>query len=196
MSRSALICFLNSDYVTGVRDYDEVTALPLSWYWSLKRHTWIMLRFYHISLTIVWVVILILLDFIRKFRFVLWGIAMGSSARFCGLWDKDVRNIKGGKISQELFGWWYCHLDSIFQSFWFDLKFAIVRSLTAMASCKFLLTSLIVSNSWANSSHWVVRATFSAHISENLSSFFHLERAADSRFFLRLFNCLKALTSS
>ena len=63
-----------------------------------------MLRFYHISLTIVWVVILVLLDFIRKFRFVLWGIAMGSSARFCGLWDKDVRNIKGGKISQELFG--------------------------------------------------------------------------------------------
>ena len=42
MSRSALICFLNSDCVTGVRDYDEVTALPISWYWSLKRHTWIM----------------------------------------------------------------------------------------------------------------------------------------------------------
>ena len=196
MSRSALICFLNSDYVTGVRDYDEVTALPLSWYWSLQLHTWIMLRFYHLSLTIVWVVILVLLDFIRNFRFEFWGIAMGSSARFCRLWNKDGRNIKGSKISQELFGWWYCPLDRIFQSFWFDLKLAIVRSLTAMASRKFLLTSLIVSNSWSNSSHWVVRAIFSAHISENLSSFFHLERAADSRFFLRLFHCLKALTSS
>ena len=63
-----------------------------------------MLRFYHISLTIVWVVILVLLDFIRKFRFVLWGIAMGNSARFYGLQDKYVGNVKGGKISKELLG--------------------------------------------------------------------------------------------
>ena len=63
-----------------------------------------MLKFFHISLTIVWVLIWILLDSIRKFRFILWGIAMGNSARVYVLKDKYVGNIKGGKISKELFG--------------------------------------------------------------------------------------------
>ena len=63
-----------------------------------------MLKFFHISSTIVWVVILILLDFIRKFRFILWGIAMGNGARVYVLKDKYVGNMKGGKISQELLG--------------------------------------------------------------------------------------------
>ena len=172
--------------------------LPCLWADIDRRN--VAFEWLHISFTIVWVSFWfcwsLFGNFLGNFRFAIWGFALGNSAR--GMWLRiTVLEIWGKeKIGNEHLMWWSGNRGRPFQNFWSGVRVAIIWSLAAMAAAKALLVSSILPKSCTRSSCWAASATFSAHKSENLSSFFHLDRAADVRFFLRLCNFFNVLTSS